>query len=247
MNKTLQILRSLGPIDLRGIRRDSMLSWMIVIPILSALILRWAVPPLTEALIWRYDFNLEPYYPVLLAYFFVVMSPIIFSVLVGFLLLDEKDDRTLTALLITPLSINSYLAYRVALPVILTILLMFIIFPLANLGELTFGPLLLTAISAAPMSPMFAMYLASMAQNKVQGFALTKLSGFVLFVPIFAYFIDSGWEIAFGIIPTYWPMKVYWTFTAGEPKAWIYVLVAVFYQSFVTWLFVRRFNKTMHR
>lgn len=247
MNKTLKILRSLGPIDLRGIRRDSMLSWMILIPILSALIMRWAVPALTIALIQRYDFNLAPYYPVLLAYFFVIMSPIIFSVLVGFLLLDEKDDRTLTALQITPLSINSYLAYRVAVPVILTIVLMFIIFPLANLGELAFGPLLLTAISAAPMSPMFAMYLASMAENKVQGFALTKLSGFVLFIPIFAYFIDSGWEIVFGIIPTYWPMKVYWTLNAGEPLAWLYAVIAVVYQSAVTWLFVRRFNKTIHR
>lgn len=247
MTKAIKILRSLGPIDLRGIRRDSMLSWMIVMPILCALLLRWAVPPLTEALILRYGFNLEPYYPVLLSYFFVAMSPIIFSVLIGFLLLDEKDDQTLTALQITPLSLNSYIAYRVAVPVILTIVLMFVIFPLANLGSLGFGALLLTAISAAPMSPMFAMYLASMAQNKVQGFALTKLSGFVLFLPILAYFIDSGWEFAFGIIPTYWPLKVYWTFAAGEPGAWLYVLVAVLYQSFVTWLFIRRFNKTMHR
>jgi len=243
MTKAIQVLRSLGPIDLKGVRRDSMLPWMISIPIISALFLRWAVPPINQSLINRYDFDLSPYYPVLLAYFFVVMSPIVFSVLVGFLLLDEKDDQTLTALQITPMSMNSYLAYRVVVPVVLTIILMFVIFPLANLGTLPPGDILITALAAAPMSPMFALYLASQAQNKVQGFALMKLSGIVLFSPIAAYFIESNWEFVFGILPTYWPMKVYWTLEAGEPGVWLYFSIALVYQSLVTWLFIRRFNK----
>jgi len=62
------------------------------------------------------------------------MCPITFGVLIGFLLLDEKDDDTLTALQVTPLSTNGYVAYRVAVPIALTIPLMFVIFPLANLS-----------------------------------------------------------------------------------------------------------------
>ena len=88
----VNIFRSLGPIDLKSIRRDNTLQWMIFIPILSALILRWGVPPLTVRLTESYGFDLERYYPVLLAYFFVITCPIIFGVLIGFLLLDEKDD-----------------------------------------------------------------------------------------------------------------------------------------------------------
>ncbi|MFZ6029240.1 MAG: hypothetical protein ACOYYS_16125 [Chloroflexota bacterium] len=242
----LQTLRALGPIDVRSIRRDSMLSWMVFVPILSALILRFALPPLSERLLERYDFDLVPFYPALLAYFFVVMSPVIFSVVIGFLLLDEKDDRTLTALQVTPLSLNRYLAYRIAIPVVLTFVMMFIIFPLSGLDDLPPLYILLTATAAAPLAPMFALYLASIAQNKVQGFALMKLSGAILFVPIFAFFGDYTWELLFGLIPTYWPMKTYVLLTSGRAEhAWIYLLVAVVYQSAVTWLFARRFNRQM--
>ncbi len=242
-----RIFRSLGPIDIRNVRRDSALSWMIFLPILSALVVRWGVPALTARLIEQYQFDLAPYYPAILAYFFVVMCPITFGVLIGFMLLDEKDDNTLTALQVTPLSLNSYLGYRVAIPMVLTIILMYIIFPLANIWNLLPGALFLTALAAAPMAPMFSLFLASQAQNKVQGFALMKMSGMLLFAPIFAYFIDSNWTYAFGLIPTYWPMKVYWMYEAGQPNVWPFVIVAIVYQSVVTWLFVKRFHRILHQ
>jgi fluoroquinolone transport system permease protein len=246
MNIT-RIFRSLGPIDIRNIRRDSALSWMIFLPILSALVVRWGVPALTRWLIEQYQFDLAPYYPAILAYFFVIMCPITFGVLIGFMLLDEKDDNTLTALQVTPLSLTSYLGYRVVIPVILTIVLMFVIFPLANIDSLPTWALFLTALAAAPMSPMFSLFLASLAQNKVQGFALMKMSGMLLFAPIFAYFIESKWSYVFGLIPTYWPMKVYWMYTADQPQVWPYVLVAIIYQGAVTGLFVRRFYRILHQ
>jgi fluoroquinolone transport system permease protein len=245
--KAITVLRSLGPIDLLNLRRDSALSWMIFIPILSALLLRWGVPPLAERLIEGHGFDLAPYYPVLLAYFFVVICPITFGVLIGFLLLDEKDDNTLTALQVTPLSLINYIAYRVAIPVVLTIVLMFVVFPLANLNQFDPKAIAITAIAAAPMSPFFALFLASQAQNKVQGFALMKLSGIVLIAPILAYFVNSNWEFAFGIVPTYWPMKAYWMLEADRAGVWPYVVVAVGYQSLMTAFFVRRFYRVLHQ
>lgn len=241
------VLRSLGPIDLRNIRRDGMVSWMVFIPLLMAALMRWGVPPLNARLLERYDFDLTVYYPVLLAYFFIGMCPMVLGVVIGFLLLDEKDDQTLTALQVTPLPLNSYILYRVMIPIILTVGLMFVIFPLADLTPFDLRTILLSAIAAAPMAPMLALFLASVAQNKIQGFALMKLTGIVLFVPIVAYFAPSGWEPAFGIFPTYWPMKVYWLLYAGEANVWLYVFVAVVYQSLVTAFFAKRFYKVLHQ
>lgn len=241
------IFRSLGPIDIRSIRRDSLISWMIYIPILMALLARWGVPPLTARLMKQYNFDLAEYYPVLLAYFFVAMCPMMFGVVIGFLLLDEKDDRTLTALQVTPLPLGSYLLYRVTVPIILTIVLMLIIFPLADLTPFDLRIVLISAIAAAPMAPMLALFLASIAQNKVQGFALMKLSGIFFVAPILAYFTTSGWELAFGIVPTYWPMKVYWLLYAGETNIWPFVVIAVVYQLLVTVFFARRFYKVLHQ
>ena len=241
------VLRSLGPIDLRNVRRDSLTSWMIYFPIFMALLMRWGVPPLTAYLMEQYAFDLAAYYPVLLAYFFVGMCPMMFGVVIGFLLLDEKDDRTLTALQVTPLPLNGYILYRVAVPILLTFGLMFVIFPLANLTPFDWRVILLSAIAAAPMAPMIALFLASIAQNKIQGFALMKLSGVIFVAPALAYFTTSGWELAFGIVPTYWPMKVYWLLSAGATNVWLYVVVAVVYQLLVTALFARRFYKVLHQ
>ena len=244
---SISALRALGPIDLRNIRRDSLLGWMIFVPLISAIVLRLAVPPITDSLIAQFNFDLTPYYPVLLAYFFVMMGPIVFGVLVGFLLLDERDDDTLTALQVTPLSVNNYVLYRIIIPVILTIVLMFVIFPLAGLGSLDFWPLLLATLVAAPMAPLFALFLATFANNKVQGFAMMKGSGGVLFAPILAFFVSSNWELAFGILPTYWPIKVYWLLEAGQGPVWPYVLVALVYQFALLVFFVRRFNKILYQ
>jgi fluoroquinolone transport system permease protein len=135
----------------------------------------------------------------------------------------------------------------VAVPIILTFVLMFAIFPLANLTPFNVRTILISAIAAAPMAPMLALLLASFAQNKVQGFALMKLTGIVLFAPILAYFAPQGWELAFGIFPTYWPMKVYWLLYEGATNVWLYVFIAVVYQSLVTVFLARRFYKVLHQ
>lgn len=41
----------------------------------------------------------------------------VFGVVTGFLLLDERDDRTLTALQVTPLPLRAYIFYRVTVPI----------------------------------------------------------------------------------------------------------------------------------
>ncbi|WP_298490441.1 hypothetical protein [uncultured Chloroflexus sp.] len=245
--KLSTVFRSLAPIDIRSIRRDSMTSWMIFLPILMALVIRWGVPPITARVMEQYNVDLTQYYPVLLAYFFIGMCPMVFGAVIGFLLLDEKDDRTLTALQVTPLPLSGYVLYRVTVPILLTFGLMFVLFPLANLTPFDLRTILLSAIAAAPTAPMMALLFGAIAQNKVQGFALLKLIGIILMVPIVAYFAPAGWELLFGIIPTYWPMKVYWLLYAGDTNVWLYVVVAVGYQLLVTSLFARRFYKVLHQ
>ncbi len=239
-------LYALGPIDLRSVWRDSMLSWMIFLPLLGALILRVGLPILTVRVRERYGFDLEPFYPVFLSYFFVVMTPAIFGIVIGFLLLDEKDDQTLKALQVTPLPLRNYLVYRIALPVLLTIGMMFIVFPLSGLDDLSPLATLLVATTAAPIAPALTLFMATLAQNKVQGFALMKLIGVVLIMPVFAFIGIEHWAELFMIIPTYWPMKTHLLLTV-EPSAaiWPYVLVAIIYPTVIIWVLGRRFNQVM--
>lgn len=243
----LTVLRTLGPIDWRNVRRDSLLRWMMVMPVVIALLLRLLIPWLTEALLIQFAFDLAPYRILFVSYALLTGTPVMFGVIIGFLLLDERDDRTLTALQVTPLSLNQYLAYRIGLPMGLSVVMMLLSFPLAGLVQFPLRYVLLVALLAAPLAPLFALVLAAVSTNKVQGFAITKGVGSLFIIPLIAYFVPLPWQWLFGLVPTFWPPKLYWLLDAGEPGAWLIFAVGMAYQLALLVLLVDRFDQVMHR
>lgn len=81
----------------------------------------------------------------------------------------------------------------------------------------------------------------------MQGFALVKGMGVVMLPPVIAYFIQSGWQVAFGLVPTYWPAKAFWAWQAGDVNYWLYVLAGLAYQGVLLTLLLGRFNSVMRR
>ena len=243
----IRTLRALGPIDAVSVRRDPLLRWMVIIPVFLALLVRFGVGAISNALLQRWGFDLTPYYPAIMSYFIVLMIPFMFGVVIGFLLLDEKDADTLTALQVTPLPLGSYVAYRVAIPTVLSAVMTLIAFPIAGLSGLSLLEMLLVALSSALLAPAFALFLGAFAENKVQGFALLKGLGAVLLVPVAAFFVKMPLQLLFGVLPTYWPLKAYWQMDAGRPDFWIYLLIGLVYEAALLVLFLRRFSLVLHR
>lgn len=244
--KAIKALKALGPVDARSVRRDTLLRWLIFYPVFMAIVMRLGVPPLTDKLIEQYQFDLAPYYTLIMS-FLVVMMPNLVGVIIGFLLLDQRDDQTLTALQVTPLTLNGYLLYRIAAPIVLSAIMTIAVIPMAGLVETDLFPLFLISLGAAPLAPIFALFLAGFAANKVQGFALMKASGVVTMPPLIAYFIESDWQLVCGISPAYWPIKSFWMIQSGDMNYWIYLLAGLVYQSSLVIALLRRFNRVMSR
>lgn len=240
-----RVLRALGPIDVASIRRDSMLRWMFAMPVLFALMFR-GLAALASDWLAGFGVDLAEYYP-LIAALLVLLAPMLYGVVVGFLLLDQKDDQTLTALRVTPLTARGYLAYRIAIPVALSVLMTPVVLALSGFSGLGLGQGLLAGFAAAPLAPAFALFMAAFASNKVQGFALMKAAGVINWPPLLAWFVESDWQLAFGIVPTYWPAKFTWALEAGDPAAWVYFFVAVTILALVTLLFQKRFERVTAR
>ena len=165
---------------------------MVFLPLLIGFLIRWGVPVLSTYLAGRFQFDLVPYYHLIMSAI-LLQWPILFGMIIGFLLLDQRDDQTITALQVTPLQLTGYLIYRISLPLVVSIIITLVSFPIAGLVRLGFLPLFSAALLAAPLAPIFALFLAPFAENKVQGFALTSAIVTVLWPPIFAFFINSGW------------------------------------------------------
>jgi fluoroquinolone transport system permease protein len=207
-----------------------------------ALLIRWGVPILRTYLIARFQFDLHPYYPLLMS-FGLLMTPMLAGIVVGFLLLDQRDDQTLIALQVTPLTIGGYFAYRVTVPTVLSCGVTMAMFPLAGLLHLSPFALIAASLGSCLLAPIYALFLGAFASNKVQGFALSKAVGVLLVPPFVAYFIDSPWQILFGLDPLYWPAKVLWLVDSNAGSAWLYWLVGISVQLVVLRLLMRRMSR----
>jgi fluoroquinolone transport system permease protein len=234
----VEIARALGPVDAKNIRRDPLLRWLIFYPLLLAVVIRWGMPILEGHLRTRFDFDLQPYHPLLMS-FVMLMTPMLAGIVIGFLLLDQRDDQTLTALRVTPLTLSGYFAYRIAVPTALSFAITVVVFPITALVLLS--PLALAAASAGAslLAPLYALFLGTVANNKVQGFALTKALGILLVPPLIAYFVRWPWQLLFGLDPLYWPAKFLWSVSVGDP-ALMYLLAGIAFHFVLLRLLMRR-------
>ena len=244
MTPALGRFRALMDIDTRSVRRDSMLRWMFVVPIFLAVITRYAVPAIDAELTERLGFDLSPYYTLILS-FLVLMVPQFFGLVVGFLLLDQRDDQTLATLQVTPVSARQLVTYRLATPVVLSVPMTILVFALAGVLPFKWPAVIAGALGGALFAPCYALVLATFAHNKVQGFALAKGTGILVMPAIAAWFVPMPWQFLVGVVPTYWPLKAYWVLQAGDAHGWLYVLAAASYFGLLMVWLARRFDRVV--
>jgi fluoroquinolone transport system permease protein len=67
----------------------------------------------------------------------------VYGAIIGFLVLDQRDDHTITALQVTPLTLSGYLGYRVAVPTLLGVLVTLFIIPVSGLVQMSAWSILL--------------------------------------------------------------------------------------------------------
>lgn len=204
--------------DLRNIARDSMLRFLLLYPFIIGLVMRWLVPAVTQGVADQLD--LVQYYPLIGGFFALLIMPALTGTVVGFMLLDERDSGTLRALQVTPLSMGNYLLYRAGFQVLLCVAGSYIIMAFMGVLAIPLLELLPLSLLAALEAPLFAMLLASLAANKVQGVAVMKGLSLLMVLPFVSWFVAEPWQWLFGIVPTFWPLKASWLLLAGKPYAW---------------------------
>jgi fluoroquinolone transport system permease protein len=236
------MFRALIYADSRLLWRDPLLGWILALPIGLALLLKPLISRVQEALLAGMGFDLTPYHPLVMGGY-LMTAPGMVGMVIGFLFLDERDARTLTALRTTPLSMRQYLAYRVAVPLLLGTASTLIGYPLTGLTPLGLSSLLPIALVAGFSAPILALVLAIAAPNKVAGFAVVKVLNSLNLLPIVAYFVPRPLQFIAGVFPPYWPMRALWSVAAGESHG-AYLVIGTVISGLAlllaAWLFDRR-------
>ncbi|MEO8257019.1 MAG: ABC transporter [Acidobacteriota bacterium] len=200
--------------DARLLWRDPLLGWVLLLPLALALLLRVVFPGIRAARLAT-GVDLRPYEALVMGGY-LMTAPGIVGMVIGFLMLDERDTGTLSALRVTPLAMPQYLAYRIALPLLVGTAATLVGYPLAGITALPPAALLAIASVAGLSAPLLALVLATAAPNKVAGFAVVKVMNGVNLLPVVAFFLPRPLQFAAGVLPTYWPMRALWSAAAGE-------------------------------
>ncbi|MBX7434808.1 ABC transporter permease [Mycobacterium sp. Y57] len=215
--RLFQAWTAFGRNDIRGTYREPLMAMLVLAPVIWTVGTAVIVPRLTTTVARRYDFDLVPYHPLVLTGLLLLTSIIVVGGLGAFLILDELDSGTLPALRVTPVPLSSFFGYRAGTVVAVTT--GYVVATMSLSGLLPAGlvlPLIPIGLVAGLSSVVTMLLIVAVASNKIQGLAMLRLLGLVIAgLPCLAWFVSPPWDLAFGILPPYWPAKAFWVACAG--------------------------------
>ncbi len=242
MVATLRAWKSFGRKDIQGTYRDPLLVMIVVAPVIWTVGVAVLTPRFTDMLSARWGFDLVPYYPLVLTAFLLLTSIIVVGGLAAFLVLDETDAGTLTALRVTPVRMSAFLGYRAVTVVLVTAAYVVVTLSFSGILQPGLLPALVPIGLLAGLSAVVTLLLiVAFANNKIQGLAAMRALGMLIAgLPSLGWFVHSGWNLAFGVLPPYWAAKAFWVACAHQTW-WPYLVVGAAYNLAIAWLLLRRF------
>lgn len=239
-----ELVRKIGPVDVKVIRRDSFLLFMLAFAAIIAVVLRYLLPYVNTALAEngilpgeRFPVPLTSFYPMIIGFMTLYTGSLLVGTIFGFMLLDEKDDDTLTAMMVTPVSLDQYALYRVTLPVILAFFIILSMFYIVGEALLPLWQMILIAAGGALTAPIITLFFAVVAQNKVQGLAYSKFGGISGWTIMLGWFVPEPYQWLIGLFPPFWINKAYWLALEGRNIWWLALAAGVVLQIvLIRWL-----------
>ena len=190
---------------LRAIWQDTMLAVCLFAPIMIALVFRFGVPALNALLgdLTGTAGILTPYYG-LFDMFLSMMTPMMLAFSGVMVMLEELDDGTAKYLMVTPLRASGYLASRLMVLAVASILYNIVLLAIFSLSGISLLYNVLAAFINALVGISIAMLVVGFAKNKVEGMALVKMSGFFVLGYVAAYFLARPLAYLAGVLPGFW-------------------------------------------
>jgi hypothetical protein len=206
--------------DARSIARDPLLRMVLVGPLAVGVVARVVVPFAAEQLRERLDFALLPHRPTLVAFLLLMVAPMLFGMLSGLMLLEERENGVLRMLQITPVSLRGYLTWRVVAAAGATAAVLLVALPVSGLLEIGLTGALPAVGLAALVGPVFALFFGAVATDRLEGLALMKAISLVVFAPLIAPYVTGPIEALPALLPTYWPSAVFLRAADAQAVFW---------------------------
>ncbi|MGM7635215.1 hypothetical protein [Bacillus sp. Hm123] len=233
-------IKSLLRMDAKQMYRDPMFMLIFFAPCLLIMFTRFGVPFINKALGQQFNWELTNFYPLIVS-FTMLLIPFIIGVITGFMMLDERDESIIHYFAVTPLTKTGYFQYRLAIPITLTILFSTLLLFFSSLDAPNITVILFLIPMLALEAAIITLCQAAFAANKIEGLALSKGIGLIVFAPFIAYFLALPWQLIGSLIPTFWPAKLYLIGVDHLPTFLPLWLIGMVYHGFLFRLLMKKF------
>lgn len=199
MRKTIRLFK----MGMRQITRDGMLFALLPAPFLLGLFVRFGVPFVDSLLQRELSFSIQPWYSLADA-MLLAMTPLLLGMSSAFVLLDEKDEGTGLYYQITPVEGYAYLGARIGIPMIWSFLCSIFVTMVFGISDAPFARVAAAALISSLLGLSVSMMVVSFAGNKVEGLAISKLSGIILIGLAAVWFVPAPYRYLASFLPSYW-------------------------------------------
>lgn len=190
--------------DMLQIRKDPMLLLSIAVPFLLWAVMQFGFPALQNLILVQASLDITPYYE-MAGLFLLTIIPMMFGMVYGFMLLDEKDAGIINAISVTPMGRVGYLRLRIGIPMIFSFIASVLFCQLLGLGsQINFLELLFLCAVLTLNAPILVLFLGAFADNKVEGMAIAKGFGVLLSAMLIDFIVPAPWNWLGSFSPLYW-------------------------------------------
>lgn len=191
------MLLTLSKFELKNLLRDKMTAVMILYPLILGFLGKYLIE---QNIVEGQALGVT-------AMLMTIIAGFAYGAMAGFSLLDDRDDQVFASIQISPISLTYYIWFKVAFAYLLSVLSSFFIIWFIGAIPLSIGDIILVSALAALQTPITAFLVNAFAHNKVEGFVTMKASGFLLMLPVAAFFFLDAKEWLFAIAPGHWTAK----------------------------------------
>ncbi|MFZ1700126.1 MAG: hypothetical protein WBO10_09725 [Pyrinomonadaceae bacterium] len=222
--------------DFRLVFRDNSLKIFIVLPLLTLVVVRYAVPYVAGI----YP-GLQPYVALILM-LATTQGATAFGFVYSMVFVDEKDTSVAKVYGILPVSKGWFVVFRLIPPFALAALTSFFLLLIEPFYGLPVIPVVFYSILTGLFAPIMILFVATLAGNKIEAMTWQKIFNLPLVLPILSLFVAAPFSFAFALSPTFWAYQALNSLiNAGD--FWLYTLFGFTQSLLFLVLMTRRFTR----
>ena len=223
------------------IAKDAMLFLVCLAPVLYGLLFKFGAP-FAEMLLTDYLNKaavLTPYY-LIFDLFLALLTPLMFCFASAMVILGEIDDGITSYMSVTPLGRGGYLISRLVFPLILSFFASIIALTVVSLTVISLEIIIVLSMLSSLYGFIVTMIVVSLSANKVEGMAVTKMSGILMLGIFFPFFFPDRIQYLVFLLPSLWMAKfalegkiIYFVLCVLVSTGWILFLLKKFMKKII--------------